>query len=84
MPKVRIVSPDRDNVYKGSTAPGCCAPVSLFVFFTFEGRNGRQKHYKTQFPDSAAGAIFRCEREVRVAECRAFNAFSGQHQSAAA
>lgn len=33
-------------------------------------REGRcnQKHYKTQFPDSAAGAIFRASDETRVTE----------------
>lgn len=49
IPKVRIVSLAATTCTKGSIAR-CRVPVPLFVFFIFEGREGRQKHYKTQFP----------------------------------
>lgn len=59
----------RHSVYKGSTdRPVSCPPrAPFFLYFSLsrsvigqgQGERCSQKHYKTQFPDAAAGAIFR-------------------------
>lgn len=82
----------RHSVYKGPTAR-CRALRALrsFLYFSLsrsvtrqgQGERHSQKHYKTQFPDSAAGAIFRASEKRGWPMARAFNAFSGRHQSAA-
>jgi len=67
IPKVRIVSPAATTCTK-DRPPGVAPLRAAFYIFHFRDRAGHgrqhegrriQKHYKTQFPASTAGAIFR-------------------------
>lgn len=92
IPKVRIVSPAATTCTK-DRPPGVAPLRIAFYIFHFrdegagKGQEGHrsQKHYKTQFPGSTAGAIFRAsERRGWLNARRAFNAFSARHQSVTA